>query len=61
MAAYNETYVVSDEQRERYRTKSKERYANDPAYRAAKLESARKYRAKAKRCAVEQGSVEGTA
>lgn len=38
---YRKAYVLSDEQRERYKEVARAKYANNPDYRAAKIEKAK--------------------
>ena len=37
-AEYRKTYVLTDEQRQRYNATARGRYADDPDYRASKIE-----------------------
>ena len=43
---YRKAYVLSDEQRERYKEVARAKYANNPDYRASKIEKAKIAKAK---------------
>ncbi len=55
---YRKAYVLSDEQRERYKEVARAKYANNPDYRAGKIERAKASKAKKRQLGLSDAGLE---